>query len=433
VTYRYNLLAMSESKMTSSPTNGRDTRFGAYDKLVRLEQEKRELIRALEQNKKRLMVGMTLLNEKHEQKIKSGQLKLTAAQSVPVMHGYKVEDYRQPVARRKVRKWPTKTDINDLEAEVITDQNMIRIREQNIKNTLCKKKISDILKDKQNREEIAAQREFKKLPPLQRRKMPKISVPPSMLPDRYIRGELPCTIEHGINGHYLSWAAPLDNLDYEYYLPIFFDGLQCKENPSCFLAKQGIEDLLFAARGYPNRIKSCVYSLVRPLRNALSKFDADIMLNVLKALQQLVTCNEGVGATLMPYSKQFLAPIATFMDLSKNTGDGIDYGQRFNNDIGENVRKTLELLEEFGGPDAYKAIKFSIPLYESVMHSKVIDRSGAAGATKAASHAQQMTAKQTNTKLDSRTGASRGSPQNSKPGSQAGSKPGTATLGVGKI
>ena len=45
-----------------------------------------------------------------------------------------------------------------------------------------------------------------------------------MLPNRYLRGELPCTIEHGGKGHYLSWACPLENLDYEYYLPIFFDG-----------------------------------------------------------------------------------------------------------------------------------------------------------------------------------------------------------------
>ena len=206
--------------------------------------------------------------------------------------------------------------------------------------------------------------------------MPKISVPPSMLPDRYVRGELPCTIEHGINGHYLSWAAPLDNLDYDYYLPIFFDGLQCKDNPARFLARQGIEDLLFASRGFPNRIKSCIYSVVRPIRNALSKFDADILLGVLKAIQQLVTCNEGIGAELMPHSKQFLAPIATFMDLHKNIGDSIDYGQRKDNDIGENVMKTLELLEERGGPGAYKAIKFSVPLYESCLQDKIVRRGG---------------------------------------------------------
>ena len=32
---------------------------------------------------------------------------------------------------------------------------------------------------------------------------PTVSVPASMFPNRYVRGELPCTIEHGIKGWYL--------------------------------------------------------------------------------------------------------------------------------------------------------------------------------------------------------------------------------------
>ena len=43
----------------------------------------------------------------------------------------------------------------------------------------------------------------------------------------------------------------------------------------------------------------------------------------------------------------------------------MDYAQRRNNDIGENVRATLELLEENGGPDTLKTIKFSVPTYQS--------------------------------------------------------------------
>ena len=69
---------------------------------------------------------------------------------------------------------------------------------------------------------------------------PKIPIPESMLPNRYIRGELPCTIEHGgANGKYLSWACPLEKLDYEFYLPLFFDGLQCKDKIITFIACQG--------------------------------------------------------------------------------------------------------------------------------------------------------------------------------------------------
>jgi len=196
---------------------------------------------------------------------------------------------------------------------------------------------------------------------------PKIPIPESMLPNRYIRGELPCTIEHGgANGKYLSWACPLEKLDYEFYLPLFFDGLQCKDkiitfiacqgnlsshqHPSCLCLKYilllmpffialsvGIEDMLYASRGSPERIKPVVPMLVRPLRNAFAKYDKEVVLWCLKAIQQLVTCNEGVGEVFMPYCKQFLAPLALFLDQTKNIGDSIDYGQRKRDDVGEEV------------------------------------------------------------------------------------------------
>lgn len=39
------------------------------------------------------------------------------------------------------------------------------------------------------------------------------SVPPSFLPNRYARGELPCTIEHGASGNFLSWECPMESLN----------------------------------------------------------------------------------------------------------------------------------------------------------------------------------------------------------------------------
>jgi hypothetical protein len=64
---------------------------------------------------------------------------------------------------------------------------------------------------------------------------------------------------------------------------------------------------------------------------------------------------------MTPYYKQFLQPMNTFLDHNKNIGDTIDYGQRNNDDIGEEVRLTLEIMERYGTPDAYKFIKFAIP------------------------------------------------------------------------
>jgi len=61
----------------------------------------------------------------------------------------------------------------------------------------------------------------------------------------------------------------------------------------------------------------------------------------LKALEQLITCNDGIGEVLMSYGKQFLGPISFFMDEKKNIGDQMDFAQRRNNDIGEEVNNQV--------------------------------------------------------------------------------------------
>ena len=150
---------------------------------------------------------------------------------------------------------------------------------------------------KEENERISREKEIQsaRLEKKQKKMFKPTSVVPSLLPLRYARSELPCTLEHGFSGHYLSWACPLQNLDYEYYLPFFFDGLQCKEYPVYFLARQGIEDLLFASRGHPEWILPCISKLIVPIRNAFFKFDKFLTLGTLKALQQLLQCNAGIG------------------------------------------------------------------------------------------------------------------------------------------
>jgi hypothetical protein len=270
--------------------------------------------------------------------------------------GLPVSDFRYPAKAERqehIRRKDFKMD--DVEPQVFSNPAIVNRRT----NIACRINGAAIVNNLVMKNEQAKKKKESKI---KTKIYPSIKVAESMLPNRYIRGELPCTIEHGINGHYLSWACPLENLDYEYYLPIFFDGLQTKSHPAAFLARQGIEDMLIASHGHPERIIGCIPNIVRPLRNALSKFDTSILLIVLKILQQLVTCNAGIGEVLMPYCKQFLAPMCTFMDECKNIGDQIDYGQRKNDDVGEEIRKTLELMEETGGPKALTSIKFSIPL-----------------------------------------------------------------------
>lgn len=67
------------------------------------------------------------------------------------------------------------------------------------------------------------------------------------------------------------------------YLLIYL-GLQCTEEHIVFLAKQGIEDMLYACNGNAERVLPSLPKLVRPLRNALSKFNVPILLNVLTVI-----------------------------------------------------------------------------------------------------------------------------------------------------
>ena len=165
-------------------------------------------------------------------------------------------------------------DINDIEPTTIPlNSDLKRIQNQHLQRTKCKVEIEKIQKEKERKRE---KKKSKSAP------QHTVKVAESMFPNRYIRGELPCTIEHGIKGQYLSWVCPLENLDYDYYLPIFFDGLQCEKEPCVFLASQGIEDMLYACQGDASRVIPALKSLVRPLRNALSKFNVKVLLNVLK-------------------------------------------------------------------------------------------------------------------------------------------------------
>lgn len=53
-----------------------------------------------------------------------------------------------------------------------------------------------------------------------------------------------------------------------------------------------------------------------------------------------------------------------------NVGDGIDYHQRFHENVGDLIQETLEVLEKRGGPDAFINIKYMIPTYESCVLKK---------------------------------------------------------------
>lgn len=54
-------------------------------------------------------------------------------------------------------------------------------------------------------------------------------------------------------------------------------------------------------------------------------------------------------------------------DIPVNLGEGIDYSQQKGENVADIIQETLELLEIYGGEDAFINIKYMIPTYESCM------------------------------------------------------------------
>ena len=189
----------------------------------------------------------------------------------------------------------------------------------------------------------------------------------TMFPTRYERGELPCAIMHD-GSNTLSWACPLLQLDYEHYLPLFLDGIRCTESPYKFVARQGFDELIEEAKGFPDCVLPVVPALIKPIRLALTTHDPEIVSSGLTALQKIVLSNYGVGEALVPFYRQLLQPMNLFSAKRLNIGDAINYGQRLGTDLGTAVLETLELLEKTGGPNASVNITSFVPVYESCVH-----------------------------------------------------------------
>ncbi|XP_025416839.1 parkin coregulated gene protein homolog isoform X2 [Sipha flava] len=158
----------------------------------------------------------------------------------------------------------------------------------------------------------------------------------------YDRGDFMLSVDSGR----VMWKTPFEKIDYHHYLPIFFDGLREIAYPYRAVAERGAIDML---------------------KNALNTGHPDVVIATLKMIQTLVTSADMVGEALVPYYRQILPPLNVYKNLNKNTGDGIDYAQYQQEDIGDLVNNTLEILERHGGAHAFINIKYMIPTYESSM------------------------------------------------------------------
>lgn len=193
----------------------------------------------------------------------------------------------------------------------------------------------------------------------------------------YERADLPIQIDHNGVKNKILWKVKPQKLDYHHYLPIFFDGLRETEMPYSFLALQGTLDLLNVGGA---KILNVIPQLIIPIKTALNTRDQTIIVRILKVLQKLILADvpgvtaaevdegaEGglIGQALVPYYRQILPVLNIFITKNKNTGDGIDYGQQKETDLGDLIGKFLYLLEKHGGDDAFINIKYLIPTHQS--------------------------------------------------------------------
>ncbi|XP_062562186.1 parkin coregulated gene protein-like [Armigeres subalbatus] len=165
---------------------------------------------------------------------------------------------------------------------------------------------------------------------------------------------------------FIEWVVKPELLDYQRYLPLFFDGLCESTFPYREFARNGVRDMIAVAK--ERQLLCCLPMLILPAKRALNTKDPDVIIATLRALQQLVQAGPWVGLALVPYYRQLLPILNLFRDFNVNIGDRIDFqgGHR----LGDVINETLQVLERHGGPDAYLNIKYMVPTYESCVLNK---------------------------------------------------------------
>lgn len=178
----------------------------------------------------------------------------------------------------------------------------------------------------------------------------------------YDRGDIPVRLVHTSFKNAIAWSVDPAVLDYQHYLPLFFDGLREKEEPYKFFARKGTWELL---KHGGTRVLQVIPQVVIPLKKALDTRDMEILPVALRTMQKLVKSSDLAGEALIPFYRQLLPVLNEFLLFNKNLGDKIEYGQRKKNNIGDLIHETLECLELNGGPDAFINIQYMVPTYQS--------------------------------------------------------------------
>lgn len=70
---------------------------------------------------------------------------------------------------------------------------------------------------------------------------------------------------------------------------------------------------------------------------------------MLKVIQKLASVGPKVGEGLLPYYRQILPILNLYKTKNRCLGDKIEYNQRKQNNLGDLILETLEILERTGG------------------------------------------------------------------------------------
>ncbi|XP_068632868.1 parkin coregulated gene protein homolog [Battus philenor] len=212
----------------------------------------------------------------------------------------------------------------------------------------------------------AMQKNTKVIPPPKCGVYDPLPVRPTMFRSCYQRGEFPVTIEFTTFGKRLAWKVPVEKLDFHHYLPMFFDGLAEGNYPFSFIVERGINDLITKGA---HKVLPVVPQLIIPIKNAFATKRPSVLCHALRCIQMLVTGSDKVGEALVPYYRQILPTLNLFKNRNRNMGSGVDHTSSRGENVSDMIEDTLQILERYGGPDAFINIKYMIPTYESCVQN----------------------------------------------------------------
>ncbi|XP_023219390.1 parkin coregulated gene protein homolog [Centruroides sculpturatus] len=118
---------------------------------------------------------------------------------------------------------------------------------------------------------------------------------------RYCSGEIPVTLVRENFGWNLYWKVPIKDIDFGYYLPIFFEGLRETRKPFDLIANIGLHEMLDILEAQ----NSCHFldEIIPHLINGLTSDNPNILLRSLMALQHLYDVTQ---LFLHPYLNRIL-------------------------------------------------------------------------------------------------------------------------------